>query len=279
MKKIDYIFGESSWDVECFAKVFGYRPKSYTHNDFFNGSNKYNTRLVKRVYVFIFVLFKSMFFILNRKVICYTSFNAEITIVAKLLGSYSKAFIFTPNFLFSPTTNSPLDLLFNRYKGKIFVSDVVTFKTLSKYKPNLCGDYFTLNTPDENLLNDMTYVVSLPAALSHKSTKNIASNLYSESLSIGQYLSKTGNSVFYLLHPRDENYTSTDINEVISSEDISKLKGNVCIISLCSSLSLNKRYGGIYGVWIYSNVLDYLTDDNDAVYRSFSWDLEDCSNG
>ena len=89
-----YLIGESSWDLECFNIIIGKCNTSYLHNDFFNSSNKDNTRKIKRLLAFLNGFLLSFKALLNRNEVYYSSLNSEVLIVALIFSKYSKSRMF-----------------------------------------------------------------------------------------------------------------------------------------------------------------------------------------
>ncbi|MGR5325850.1 hypothetical protein ACP3VW_18815 [Vibrio sp. DNB22_17_1] len=272
MEKIDFIIGESSWDVECFYMIFGYRPKCFIHNDFFSSSNVRNTTLINRFLSFISIMCLTLGCLFLCKRVAFTSLNLEVTFIANIFSKNKRFSIFIPNFIASPKTGSRLENVFVKYSGRILVSDVLTCINLQRYKPVVPGNAFSLRQPKKTEVSDMHFIVSLPAAYSHKETQDTADTLYSETLNIGESLKNSGFDIYYLPHPRDENIVLPSECKTILPEDISNLGDKVCYVSLVSSLSLNRRYGGLYGIWIRS---DSLNISNENLYLRHSIPLKD----
>jgi len=250
-----YLIGESSWDLECFNNIIGKCQISYLHNDFFNSSNKDNTRKIKKLLTFLNGFLLSFKAALNRKEIYYSSLNSEILIIALIFSKYSKSRMFIPNVIGYPEEYS---LLFNYvlrvYKGRIIVSDEITKESLSQFSP-ISNGLYTFEIPAKDKLKNISYVVALPGAYSHNAVKNEADKMYKYSFDIAETLECTGVDVYLLPHPRDIDYIkATRIPKgnvsLITSEEIKKIEGDTCILSAHSSLSLNRRFGGKYGCWI-----------------------------
>jgi hypothetical protein len=249
------LIGESSWDLECFNIIIGKCNTSYLHNDFFNSSNKDNTKKSKRLLAFFNAFLLSLKSLLNRNEIYYSSLNSEILIIALIFSKYSRSRLFIPNVIGYPKEYS---LLFNyvlqAYKGKIIVSDEITKESLSQFNP-ISNDFYTFNIPAKDNLNNISYVVALPGAYSHNAVKNEADRMYEYSFEIAEILECTGVDVYLLPHPRDIDYIKTTRIpkgnvSLITSEEIRGIVGDTCILSAHSSLSLNRRFGGKYGCWI-----------------------------
>ncbi len=250
-----YLIGESSWDLECFNIIIGKCNTSYLHNDFFNSSNKNNTRKIKRLLAFINSLLLSIKAFLNRNEVYFSSFNSEVLIVALIFSKYEKSKIFIPNVIGYPEEYS---LLFNyvlrAYKGEIIVSDEITKESLSQFDP-ISNDSYTFDIPAKDDLKNISYVVALPGAYSHNAVKNEADKMYEYSFEIAELLESTGVDVYLLPHPRDIDYIKTiripkGNVSLITSDAIKDIEGDSCILSAHSSLSLNRRFGGKYGCWV-----------------------------
>jgi len=245
-----YLIGESSWDKECFNKCVGSLDNYFLHNDYFSTSNKHNTKVVRRIISFFLAIKKTVKAILNEYEIYYSSLNAEVMLVALLASRYKKSHIFIPNVigelsLYGKVFRKVIEL----YSGKVLVTDVVTYESLSDYNVNLSNNYFEFNLPPKEELDEITYIVAFPAAFSHKNTKNHAMNMYKFSECMFEFL-KARYTVYILPHPRDREYIGQKYENTICSGEIKNIDGKVCCISLCSSLSLNRRYGGDYGCWV-----------------------------
>jgi hypothetical protein len=250
-----YLIGESSWDLECFNIIIGKCNTSYLHNDFFNSSNKDNTRKIRRLLAFLNSFVLSFKALINRDEVYYSSLNSEVLIVALIFSKYSKSRMFIPNVIGYPEEYS---LLFNyvlrAYRGKIIVSDEITEASLSQFNP-ISNDLYTFNIPAKDKLKNISYVVALPGAYSHNAVKNEADKMYEYSFEIAELLEGTGVDVYLLPHPRDIDYIKTTRIpkgnvSLITSEEIRGIVGDTCILSAHSSLSLNRRFGGKFGCWI-----------------------------
>lgn len=274
MEKVDFIIGESSWDIECFAKIYGYTPKYFIHNDYFSSSNIYNTKILNRLATFFSVLYLAIVNFLLCKRVLFSSLNSEVMLVARLFSGNKMFGLFIPNFVVRPAVGSLLEKLLNNFKGRIFVSDSLTKAALESYLPIMSDCAFSLKAPERGKMSEVHFIVSLPAAYSHKETEKIADVLYGETLSIGRRLSKNGVEVYYLPHPRDEKILLPLDCRVIKPHQISSLGDEICYISIVSSLSLNKRYGGKYGVWIRSDSLNMSTNTRE-LYQRYSVELQD----
>ncbi|EKO3514580.1 hypothetical protein [Vibrio fluvialis] len=253
MKKI-LLVGESSWDLEAFTKCLSVPDKVLLHNDYFSKSNKANTMFLRRFLTLIYVFFLVFYSVLKNRQIYFSSLNAEVLTIANLFSRYSYSYIFLPNVIGDPKWyNKRLQRCFHKFHSKIIVSDEVTYKNLRNYKCKYGNDFFKFTHPDRNIANLIKYIVVLPASLSHSnlSSEN-AMKYYDFSFSIYNELKRFGHEVYALPHPRDREYFNNielDLR-LISSEQIKSMGDDVCYISGHSSLSLNKRYGGKYGVWV-----------------------------
>ncbi|HHX8525286.1 hypothetical protein L3V27_14085 [Vibrio sp. J2-3(2022)] len=257
------LIGESSWDSECFELCLGTLHSSYLHNDFFISSNKNNTKLINRILVTIKSAFVSLKAIYRNDELYFSSLNFEVLIVAYFMRWYGNAYIFLPNTIGNPSSyNKIFNKVMEAYKGKIYVSDTVTISTLEVFSASLPQKAFDFNLPNRDNLKDIKYVVAFPAALSHKATGKESDKHYLFSQQIVDTLSGYGLEVYILPHPRDREYICDEFygKETISSDDIKDLGDNVCYVSACSSLSLNRRYGGEYGCWVSIDGIDSLPE-------------------
>jgi hypothetical protein len=254
------LIAESSWDVKCFLICMGSLHYAYTHNDFFSESNKRNTKIVKRITVLFRVLFHTLKSVFKKQNLYFSSLNFEVLIVALLFSNYSKSYIFIPNVIGDITNYGKLlQYVVSRYRSKVIVSDSVTKKILSEFKVSLSPQFFTFKIPRKSQIAKLIYIVVLPAAYSHTSTKNQVNGMYEFSFDIFNLL-RDRHEVYILPHPRDREYLKANYPETIEHENIKKFGDKVCYISAGSSLSLNKRYGGDYGCWVSVNGENSLPD-------------------
>ncbi len=257
------LIGESSWDSECFELCIGSLHSSYLHNDYFTSSNKTNTKLINRIFVTIKSAFFSLKAIYREDELYFSSLNFEVLIVAYLMRWYGNAYIFLPNTIGNPSSyNKIFNKVMGAYKGKIYASDTVTVSTLKVFSASLPQRVFDFNLPSRDNVKDIKYVVAFPAALSHKVTGKDSDKHYLFSQQIVDKLSAYGLDVYILPHPRDREYICDEFygKETISSDNIKDLGDNVCCVSACSSLSLNRRYGGEYGCWVSIDGADSLPE-------------------
>ncbi|ENJ2863927.1 hypothetical protein AB0530_000848 [Vibrio parahaemolyticus] len=245
--------GESSWDLECYKKFFPGDSETFIHNDYFNESNISNTSKSYRIKIFMKVLKLALISLMRGREIYFSSLNFEVMFVAMIISKYKKSYIFLPNVIGDKQGyNVSFNKLMSAYKSRVFPSDTVTLYNLREFCPVALPDIFTFKVPDKDILDQVTYIVVMPAALSHASTKSSSKSFYEFSMQVAEKLSERYIRVFILPHPRDREYYDSIDNKVsvISKNEIVKLGKNVCYISGHSSLSLNKRYGGDYGVWV-----------------------------
>jgi hypothetical protein len=244
------LIGESSWDVECFLHCMGKLDYFYIHNDFFTESTKNNTKFSRRLFVLIKVLYHTAKSILTRQDIYFSSLNFEVLIVALIVSFSKRTYIFLPNVIGDISEYGKLfQQVVNRYKGRVIVSDSVTSKTLGQNIVSISPEMFTFNLPCKSERAKLVYIVVLPAAHSHSSTKDLGNEMYNFTAEIFELLSSKY-KVYILPHPRDKEYTQEKYSNTVTNEEIAKFGSNVCYISGASSLSLNRRYGGDYGCWV-----------------------------
>lgn len=244
------LIGESSWDKDCFERCVGQLDCFYLHNDFFNGSNKLNIRVINRIKVVFLSFVYSLRYIQSKKDVYFSSLNSEVMIVALLLSCFKCTHLFLPNVIGSLDSYGKLfRLLIKAYSGRIVVTDVITKESLRGYNSKLSTEHFSFNLPAKEKLKDITYIVAFPASYSHKNTSELARNMYIFSEKIYNKLSQK-NCVFILPHPRDKEYMNEKYKNTITSEEIKIISGDICYISAASSLSLNRRYNGEYGCWV-----------------------------
>lgn len=247
------LIGESSWDLECFKLSIGKIDRYFLHNDFFAFSNKKNTNLFSRFVALMTALFCSIKAVLKSDEIYYSSLNAEVLIISYFFSRYKKSFLFLPNVIGEPSCYGTIfNVILNQYKEKIYVTDSVSNCSLASFSPVLTKCFFDFRLPEKKELNDFTFIVCYPAALSHKRTAGDSDRFYSYTLEIEKRLAHYGLKVYVLFHPRDREYIENESSDrkIINSEEISRLSGKICYVSASSSLSLNRRYGGDYGCWV-----------------------------
>lgn len=257
------LIGESSWDSECFNLCLGPLQYTYLHNDFFSGSNKGNTRKINRVKAIFKGLFLSFKAVLRKDELYYSSLNFEVLVVAYLMSWYKRAYVFLPNTIGLPSFYSKtFNTVMKSYKSRIYVSDTISKSTLESLSICDSKKIFDFKVPDYNNIKSIKYIVAFPAALSHKATSKKSEHFYDFSQKIVDKLAGYGLDVYILPHPRDREYIENDFpsRKTITSDAIRKFGDNVCYISACSSLSLNKRYGGGFGCWVSIDGKDSLPD-------------------
>lgn len=252
----NFLLGESSWDLLCANEIGLNVDGSFLHNDFFKKSNILMNGKFNRIVTFIECIYFSCLSIVKREKIYYSSFNFEVIVVAYLFCFYKKAYLFCPNVLANPDGKKGLAFkrlkkLFQVYSGKIIVSDEVTLTSLLKYKPILLKKKFKLVSPPKDKVKETFFIVVLPAVLSHNDTKIKKNSVYQNVEYIISWLILNELNYAILPHPREEGKLETELKgDFIKSCDISKKGKEICYISNYSSLSLNRRYGGLYGVWV-----------------------------
>jgi hypothetical protein len=254
------LIGESSWDLICFNQQ-GYSPsESLLHNDFFTESNRLNTKKLRRVYNTLKICLFTLCSITKGRSVFFSSMNSEVMIIAIIFSWYKGAKLFIPNVIGNPNLingngGKISRLFFKSYVGKIIVTDKVTEASLIGYKPQLSSNWYSFCIPKKNQIANLRYIIVLPAVLSHVRTKSKVNSYYSYCMELASKLSNVGRDVYFLPHPREEGTLSddilqTDFGAVIKSCEIAKFGDNVCYLSAYSSLSLNKRYGGKFGLWV-----------------------------
>lgn len=263
------LIGESSWDLECFSDQGFIALKYFLHNDYFAESNKKNTKFLRRLHVFLKVLGYALFnFILGRRVY-FSSMNSEVMVIAFLFSFVFGNRLFIPNVLGDPAVavgggGKISRLLFRAYKNRVIVTDEVTFESLSKYNPVLSPNYYKFELPSKECLKNLSYIVVLPAVLSHKATKKASNAYYEYCLELGRLLVVFGYEVYFLPHPREEGILTGELvnsnyGEIITSKEILEIQSpGLVYVSAYSSLSLNRRYGGRYGAWVAVEGFDIL---------------------
>lgn len=269
------LFGESNWDQVVFTSCMGVKPVAYSHNNFFNFSNSKSRRTYYRFFVaaktFVLVPLNLLF---GRKVF-FSSINLEVLFVAFIFSRFKNCFIFLPNVLGEPSTYKGLfKYVVKMYGNRIIATDEVTLKHIPESSRAL-KKVFKFRKPVK-FDSTLKYVVPLPASHTHKQLSDSADFYYNFSLLIAESLNKKGFQVYLLPHPRDkEFFRASNFNNysIIDANEISRLGKNVCYCSAHSSLSLNRRYGGSYGVWVRLNRHVALHPSLSAKYIDF-YDLE-----
>ncbi|WP_272657522.1 hypothetical protein [Providencia sp. PROV118] len=271
MKKV-IVIAESSWDIECIEKQGFEIEKKLLHNDYFSSkSNTESTKKIQRaistIKIFIFILFH----LFKKEKILFSSFNFECLFSAWIFSRKKNTYLFCSNVMTDPIqyndiAHRRLSYLMKIYKNKIYVTDQVTIETLKEYLPIRTKNYFTFKTPPSHLIRDITYIIVLPAVLSHNQTKKNSDKYYQHSLYILKKLETYNLKYKILPHPREEgkinniNFIEYK-NNFISREEIKNLGEYICYLSSYSSLSLNKRYGGNYGFWVKVPNINILPPD------------------
>lgn len=245
MKSRSILIAESSWDDECFKKFFDFDKDVYLHNDYFHKSNKKNTSFTHRARSFLRIL--SICFDQKREKIFVSSLNFEGYMPALIASFFRKnIFFFIPNFFSIYDHSLLMKFFFAAFRGKILFSDNLSFQIAKK--GILLDKHFVLNEPDGNP-KDYIYIVAMPAAYTHNRIKNKAKKLYEEHLKIFNYLNEKNLETYLLMHPRDRDYENRGLKTISQHEIKNMNQKKVCYVSLMSSLSMNKRYGGSYGFW------------------------------
>ncbi|EGR0593898.1 hypothetical protein O1E22_003421 [Vibrio cholerae] len=251
MKKV--LIGESSWDSECFEKCIGKPDKTYLHNDFFYTSNKRNTKNLNRLIVLFKTLFIALKAIVQKNELYFSSLNFEVISIACLVSWYNKSFVFLPNTIGKASAyNGSFNNLMRKYTSRVYTSDKISEINLEEFytlKPKLQFDF---EVPKKHIIKKLKYIVAFPAAMSHKATKDNSSYLYQFSTNLAEILQSYELDVYVLPHPRDRDYSNFELSGVklITPNEIASFGDDVCYISASSSLSLNRRYGGLYGCWV-----------------------------
>lgn len=269
------LFGESSWDQVVFTSSMGVKPVAYLHNNFFSFTNSKNRRKYHRfifaVKTFVLVSYNLLF---GRKVF-FSSINFEVLLVALIFSSFKNCSIFLPNVLGTPSTYSGLfKYVVKSYGNRIIATDEVTLKHIPESSRAL-KEVFKFRKPVK-FDSTLKYIVPLPASHTHTQVSDRADFYYNFSLFIAECLIKRGFQVYLLPHPRDkEFFRASNFNNysIIGADEISRFGENVCYCSAHSSLSLNRRYGGSYGVWIRLNSQVALHPSLSAKYIDF-YDME-----
>lgn len=268
MGRIDVI-GESSWDIECLeSQGFQIRSK-ILHNDFFlDNSNSKNTsrynRILSMLKITIFILVN---YSRERKLV-FTSFNFEAIIFARLLAPLKNTLIFCPNVMYPPEekqskSGDRLQKIFKKYKGRIIVSDQVSQASLKKYSAYLSKNYFKFSIPNFENLENLTFIVVMPAVLTHEHSMKKSDQYYKHSVYITEWLIEQKLAFKILPHPREEGRLQSSSlknmsNNFITQSELSNLSTEKCYLSGYSSLSLNKRYGGSFGFWVKAPGIDII---------------------
>ncbi len=253
-----YLIGESSWDLECAITSKLDVKGSFLHNDFFIQSNSMNSKFLYKLFNAVRACRESLLAIFQKKNILFSSFNSEIMIVAILFSFSSRTAIFCPNVLGRMSNKEGasgviIRAFFRAYCGRVLVTDEHTLKSLETFKPQLTPHYFKLNIPKLEERKGLVYIVALPAVLSHKYSKNSSNDYYNFTISLVEVLMAHNLDVFLLPHPREEGKLNSEHIfkkfNFISAAEVQKTQREICYVGAYSSLVLNKRYGGRYGIW------------------------------
>lgn len=260
--------GESSWDVECLNSFNIKTVKTFLHNDYFKKYSLNNHRVLKAIKIFLLVLCA---FLKNKKII-FTSINSDSMLVQVLFIFYRKCYFFIPNVCgYKPEQHLGARIyrfLIRTYANRVLVSDEVTYSCLMNFKPSKMDKAFSLSKLEElPKKTDSSFIVVLPAPETHKDSLADIDLLYDFHINIYNFLSLDQIKVFMLPHPRDRGHTikklkdnQVPLSSIIQSDKIKELN-NVIYVSGFSSLCLNKRYGGKYGIWLSMNNKNILKNE------------------
>ena len=275
--------GESTWDVECINFFNIKTTKTYLHNDYFQKKTVNNHRTVKLIKIFFLVLIA---FFKNEKII-FSSINSESMLTQILFIFYKKCYFFILNVCgYKKESHIGAKIyrfLINRYSSRVIISDQVTYQCLKSCNPTPTENLFTLSKlkdlPKKAVSN---FIVVLPAPETHKDSLKDIDLLYNFHIDIFNFFYTKNIKVFLLPHPRDRGHTikklkenNVPLDKIIRSDKIRELD-NVIYISGFSSLCLNKRYGGKYGIWVSINDKNILKNEFKEC-KNFLINIEDLS--
>lgn len=273
--------GESSWDAQCLRHVGIDVQKSFLHNDYFQKSVSKNYRVLKTVKIFFLVFIA---FLKNKRII-FSSINSDSMLVQLFFCFYNKCYFFIPNvcgYKMEQHIGAKIyRFLIQSYSTRVIVSDEVTHHCLRHFNPTPVSKLFSLSRlselPKKNLSN---FIVVLPTPETHKDSLNDSDFLYDFHLKVFNFFHSRNIRVFLLIHPRDRGDTIRNLKKnniplgsILDSNKIADLE-NVVYVSGFSSLCLNKRYGGSYGIWVSLERKNILKDEFKDCEK-FLIDIED----
>lgn len=150
--------------------------------------------------------------------------------------------------------NKVLNSLIN--KNKLYFSDEITLANFNCKRQ--AENLFKIDSLKEiKQVSELIYLIILPATFSHNITKKNAKESYIFLLDIANELIKRKLKVLIKPHPRDwalykENILKYVPEHLISLEN--RYNQKTLYLSFFSSVSLNKRYGEGYGLWLCKDV-------------------------
>lgn len=241
----EFLLAESTWDVNCFKKIFGKNIKNYKLYDY----SKEKRNVSKRLFRFVFAIFVILLNSSRGYKIYISDMNFEGLFFLKF---FKNAVAFTPNLLGNCGSEKRTEILTNcAREGRLICSDAVTQEIFRNEQTEKAFSLSSLNEIDCG--SEYTYLVILPATFSHKATKDNAEVAYLELVEICNRLISLGKKVKYKVHPRDWASHQEQVKKLIDDKLICHkphYTSSVIYLSFFSSVSLNKHYGEGLGFWL-----------------------------
>jgi hypothetical protein len=263
------LIAESMWDVKCFKSIYGLDIRYFLLYDY---TKKGKRGWFYRGLRFILALFLFFYNMAKNNEIIISDLNREGIWLLRI--PYRKKYAFFPNVLvkgeekknYQLRNKSLLPLAQDR---KVFFSDNVTVELFGGSYPD--QDLFHLDDLEDIKINkNSLFLIILPASFTHHHTSDNAEERYRYLVTIGLNILKLGFNVYFKPHPRDWKTNKNRILNLVPSNLINfdkEYAQNIVYISYFSSVSLNKRYGAGFGLWLCDSYQEAEKDTFEELYR------------